>query len=498
MRQELTIMPRPARAPSPSMRDLLAVFFRYKRTWRISFACAFVAVCCYGLLSDRYQSHMKVLVRHGRSDPIFGQSLPEPGLLSHAEVTEEEINSEVELLQDDEILATVAKSAGLASPGWFGQLTGEDDATRLARAVQRLRRKLEVESLPRTTLIAVKYPSSDPTQATRVLQCLAEAYLQRHARVRRPPDEAGFFDQQVSRSRQALVEAQRALLEFSRDEGVVSADLQRDAALAKLSETQASYAQVQVSLAETEHRIQSLNAQLSSLPERTITQLRNADNPLLMQQMKGKLLELQLERTELLTKFEPSYRLVHQVDHQIEQAKAAINAEEASPLRDQTTDQDPNHAWVRAELVRATVEKTGLEARMAATGTLLTSLKGAALQLGDRAVHQEALLQDVKAAEEQYLLYTRKREEARIGDALDQHNILNVSIAEQPVLPVLPARSVLGVGLIGLLSAGTLSTGLVFAADYLNPAFRTPDDVLACLGSPVLASLPSRSTPENL
>ena len=38
--------------------------------------------------------------------------------------------------------------------------------------------------------------------------------------------------------------------------------------------------------------------------------------------MKSKLLELQLKRTELLTKFEPSYRLVQEVDQQIAETKS--------------------------------------------------------------------------------------------------------------------------------------------------------------------------------
>ena len=496
MRQELRVMPRPARATSPSLRDLLSVLFRYKRTWRLTFVCVFLAACAYGLLSDRYQAHMKIMVRRGRSDPIFGQALPEQSLLSHGDVSEEEINSEVELLQDDEILATVAKASGLNAAGWLGQLTGEDEPTRLARAVKRLRRHLEVEPLPRTTLIAVSYHSSDPVQATRVLRCLAQAYLQRHARVRRPAGESDFFDQQLRRSRQTLEEAQGELLEFSRDEGVISAGLQRDSTLTTLSQTEAGYSQIQVALAENERRIFSLKSELQSLPERIITQLRNADNPQLQQQIKGKLLDLQLKRTELLTKFEPSYRLVKEVDRQIAEAEATIKAEEQSPLRDQTTDQDPSHEWVKAELVKAEVEKTGLEARYAATGSLLARLRIAAQQLGDRAVHQDSLMQEVKAAEEQYLFYNKKREEARIGDALERENILNASIAEPPVVPALPARSALSVGLIGLLSAGTLSTGLVFAADYFNPAFRTPDEVLAYLGSPVLASLPPKDSPQ--
>jgi uncharacterized protein involved in exopolysaccharide biosynthesis len=102
------------------------------------------------------------------------------------------------------------------------------------------------------------------------------------------------------------------------------------------------------------------------------------------------------------------------------------------------------------------------------------------------------LVHDLKSAEDRYLLYVDKREEARIGDALDLGGILNVAIAEQPVVPELPKLSELTFGLIGLVLAGTVSVSLAFAADYLSPAFRTPDEVVDFLRAPVLASLPQR------
>ena len=59
------------------------------------------------------------------------------------------------------------------------------------------------------------------------------------------------------------------------------------------------------------------------------TVVRNSDNPQLLQQLKSTLLNLQLKRTELLTKYEPTYRLVQEVDQQIADAKNAISAEDA-------------------------------------------------------------------------------------------------------------------------------------------------------------------------
>ena len=78
------------------------------------------------------------------------------------------------------------------------------------------------------------------------------------------------------------------------------------------------------------------------------------------------MLELELKRTDLLTKFAPSYRLVQEVDQQIAETKNTIAQEELNPLRDQSTDLDPNHAWAKSELVKSQVELSALQARAAA------------------------------------------------------------------------------------------------------------------------------------
>jgi uncharacterized protein involved in exopolysaccharide biosynthesis len=221
-----------------------------------------------------------------------------------------------------------------------------------------------------------------------------------------------------------------------------------------------------------------------------VTVIRNSDNPQLAEKMKSKLLELQLKRTAMLTKFQPSYRLVQEVDQQIAETRESIATEDKSPLRDQTSNQDANHEWAKGELLKAQVELGTLEAHGKATSLQVAGYRDSAQRLGGNAIRQGELLGELKVAEEKYLLYVNKREEARIEDAMDQGGILNVTVAEEPRVPALPAQAIWVFGVIGVVLGGTLGTGIAFAADYLNPGFRTPDEVIAYLGTPVLASLP--------
>lgn len=199
---------------------------------------------------------------------------------------------------------------------------------------------------------------------------------------------------------------------------------------------------------------------------------------------------MQLKRTELLKLYEPSYRLVREVDEQIAQAQATIAVETESPLREETTEKDPHYEWAKAELEKAQVEDSALQAREARTQWELSQSWARAQRLGESAIRQEDLLRNMKTAEETHLLYARKSEEARIGDALDERGILNVAIVESPRAPALPKHAGWLVMLSGFVAASGVSALAAFAADALDPALRTPDDVLAYLNLPVLASLP--------
>jgi succinoglycan biosynthesis transport protein ExoP len=490
MAEELTIIRKPVPAISPTMRDLLAVLFRQRRLALFSFMATFLAVLGYGMLAPSYQAHMNVLVRRGRVDPLVTPAPTPSPMFQRDEITDEELNSQVELLRDDEILRTVVQATAPAGSPWYERYLGGSEEVRLARSVRRMARRLMVVPIRKTNIIQVDYSSSDPAQAAAVLHSLAHAYLERQQRVRRPSGEYEFFDQQVTQSRRGLLDAEFRLMDFSSDQGVVSAAQERDMALQKLSDAEANDRQTQVTIVEIRRRIRDLESKLRSLPERTLTVIRNSDNPQLTEKMKSKLLELQLKRTELLTKFQPSYRLVQQIDQQIAETRASILGEEHSPLRDETTNQEPNHEWAKSELIKAQVELGTLEAHGQAVRIQVTGYREVAQRLGGNALRQGELLAELKVAEEKYLLYVNKREEARIENALDQGGILNVTIAEEPRVPALPVRAGWVFGLIGVMLGSTLSTGLAFTADYLNPGFRTPDEVVDYLGVPVLASLP--------
>ncbi|MGO9402226.1 MAG: GumC family protein [Terriglobales bacterium] len=475
------------KAISPTPRELAATLFRRPRLVAASFGFALLATMLLVVFSARYESHFKVLLRRGRFDPVASSQPPSAMDFTRPDITEEELNSEVELLRDEDLLKQVVKRAGLVP----ANVPDVDRPAETEHAVRKLARRLDVDALKKSNLIQVSYKDTDPERAARILAALSTLYVQRHANLQRPPGEIQFFDQQTAEYEKRLHRSEAELVQFTRARGVASAALERDIALQKLGEADAAYRQIDQDRVETERRIASLGEQLKSFPSRSVTLKRWADNPEALEKMKTHLLELLLKRTELLSRFEPTYRPVQEVEQEIAETRAQIAAEALTPVRDETTDKDPNYEWARMEMEKGQVQWDGLRARQADAAAQVASLRQVAQQMQSDSVDQQDLILAAKADEDNYLLYLRKREEARIGDALDESRILNVAIVEPPVAPALPVHSMFLYLLLAFGLATAFSVGVGFATEYFDPTIRTPSEAHLLLGVPVLAWLPA-------
>jgi uncharacterized protein involved in exopolysaccharide biosynthesis len=485
---------------SHSLRDLAAILFRHNRLMALAFAGVLTgAVMVAALQANQYKSHMKILVKRERVDPVVtAQSSTIPQFSTP--VSEEELNSEVELLTSSDVLEKVVVGSDLqksdsvlarlfAGRKKSGAAQTAEEQISVAEAVAKLAKDLKVAVVKRTDLISIDYQSSDAKLAARVLNNLANSYLEKHVEVHRPPAAVDFFQQEAKRYQAGLADAEARLVDSTKD-GAISAQQQKETALQKLAEFEATARQTQEAIAETQQRIRTLEAQATSTPPRMVTQVKDSDDSVLLSGLRSNLLTLELKRTELLEKFEPTYRSVQEVDAQIAQTRAALEAAERSKLHDETTDQDPTFAWVRGELAKAKTDLAGYQAKAAAAAQAVNAYRETARQLEQKEVEQSDLMRNVKTGEENYMLYLQKEEEARISEALDRRRIINVAIAEPPMVPSLPSNPRYLTVVMGGIFAIFMSVGLAFVADRVDPTFRTPDEVRSFLDIPVFASFP--------
>jgi uncharacterized protein involved in exopolysaccharide biosynthesis len=474
-------------------REIVAAVFRHKRLAIVCCAAVVLGALLAAIFLPKYEARMQLLVKRERVDPIV---TPDQGTQVQFQntVSEEEMNSEAELLKADDVLRKVVVTNGLQT-NEGGLLRTGNEEQKIAAAVRHLRSKLNVDPGRKTSLISVTYESRDPQLAASVLRTLGDAYLDKHMEVNRPHGQFSFFEKQAEQTRKGLADAEAKLGQFAKDNGAVAPEIERDITLQKLNEFKFALEQTRASIRETENRIAELTRLQTSTPDRITTQSRRADNPQLLQQLKSTLLNLELKRTELLTKYQPTYRAVQEVDKQIADTKTSIAAEDARPVREEVTDQNPTHEWIRSELTKAKADLTSLQARERVTMGSIKEYEDRAQRLQAAGLQQQDLLRTQKEQQDNYLLYAHKREEARITEALDKGRILNVAIAEAATPPALPAHPAWMYGLFGALAGLVLSVGLVFAAEYTDSSYRTPDEVNHDLGIPVLAAIPRETNP---
>jgi uncharacterized protein involved in exopolysaccharide biosynthesis len=501
-----------------TLRDFSGALFRQAH---VAIGCFLVlvagVVALILMIPDRYQSELRILVKHDRADSLITSSQGSERA-TPPDVTEQELNSEVELLQGPDLLEQVARDTRLAerSPqaSWHPVLVRAARATGLAdrwplvtppvapeetlsRAVTRLRDGLQVAPIRRTWMISVTYASPDPRLSTEVLETLTRLYLEKHLAVRRPPGTRQFFVDQAAQAAEELRAVQAQVRVFSEEHGTVSAADEKDAVLGKLTEFESLKRQTEAALAEAAGRLTALEVERARTPARHTASITTGDATGFTQEMQSKLAALQLRRTELLQKFTPEYRLVADLDQQIDQTRSALAEARRSQLKQETTAENPTMRWLENEIARVRTEHAALWARTKALTATSARYRAEAQSLDAEDIQQAELLRQVKAAEDKYVLYQRKQEEARISDALDRTRIANVAVVQAPEVPFepLPRHPVMWMA-IGLLVAMVLSVGIAVMKDVVSSSvrIRTPDELQTTLDDvPVLAWVPAEA-----
>lgn len=492
MEEHITLARSRRRAVGFTSRGFLAILFRNKRLIVLSFLGVFLGVvAAVVIMPPQYQAEMKILVERSRLDPLVSPSEKSDLPSQPANLSEEEVNSEVDMLENQDLLTQVVVECGLHNKQltWWRRLVGmPSEETRIAQAVRALQTQLEVDPPNRSNLITVTYTSNDPKQAAQVLQSLGNHYLLKHVEVHRTGGTSEFFNSEVAKVRERVSSAQARLREFGRSDYIINADAQKTALLQKIVDFESTLRTTEASISETQQKINSIKTQMKTTPQRMTTQVRTSSA--LLDQLKSTLFGLQLKKRELLAKYEPSYRLVRDIDKQIAETEQAIAAAQKAPTAEETTDKDPTYQWLASELAKSQAELAAYTARANATKQSLSTLRVEAMNLRDKETEQKNLLREVAVAEDSYVAVLRKQDEARFADAMDRQRIVNAAIAEPPSVPVLPVSSPILKVALGMVLAGMISIGLAFASDYCDPSFRTPEELEGFLDIPVLAAFP--------
>ena len=478
-------------------RDLLMPLFRRKGLFAVTFVALLLCTVAVAYsLSHQYNAKMEILVNRERMDPMVTSQATNQTPVTPPPVTETEINSEVELIKSPDILKEVVLANGLNKVEQ-GKLSAfltpaHDGDWYTSKAVKNLINGLKIGVITKTDVIEVDYKASDPAIAYGVLNKLASLYLQKHLAVRRPQGSYDFFANQTEKYDRALKDSEMRLAAFGDAAGTAAPDVQRTFMAQELINSDSMLHQAEQAVAADEQRIRNEQAQLKNTPARSSTLETSTTPDVLLQQLGSSVLAAQVKRTQLAMKYDPSYPLVREADDELAQTQAAYAEAQKTKFLNQTTDRDSAYELLRLDLAKTQADLAAQQATVQALQQSRATINRQMVQLEHASLKHSDLLRDVKANEDNYLLYLAKREQEHTSDALDQKRIGNVAIAVPPQMPVLPMYGMPMVLLVGFALALFVSVATAYAGDYMNSSIRTPSEINEILGIPALASFPRR------
>jgi uncharacterized protein involved in exopolysaccharide biosynthesis len=493
----------PGRSSPDTLRTFLSALFRNKRLMKVTFvsvlAGAIVAIAVYGV---KYEAETQIVVKHRRADQVVSTDANSRDETNSTDVpTEREINTEISILRSNDLLETVVKDLHLDEREkhlWNVFLPWRNSQWRIATAEQRLRDGLKIDEIPQSNVIHISLRSHYPELAAQILNDLDKQYMAKHLAVYRPPGVYDFFHNQTQHYQQQLQDSEKQLASYDLSKDSTDPALEKEILVRKAGEFEGTLHETESDMRQTQRQISEIQAELSKTPDRLTTQVTSGDNPQLLANLKSSLADLQTRRTDLLTKYQPSYRLVQDVNKQIAELNAQIASEGQNPVKQQSSSQNPTYLLLQSELVKANADLSGYNAKLRATEPIIDAYKQQALLIDQKAIQRTDLLRNIKTAEDSYLLYVQKQEQARISEELDKSRVLNVSVAEMAIVPSFPVYSPWLMVVAALTLALMMSIAVGFLSDYFDPTFRAPEEIEVFLGVPLLACFAKGGSPVGL
>lgn len=460
-----------------SLRDIAAILLR--RKWQILaiFVLVFAGVTAGTLMMPKqYESHMMILVKNERADMVVTAD-SNTGTGYQGAVSEEQINTEIELLNSNSLLRQIVEKCGLdKTENASGSPASERPAVVIEKAVARLQKSLSITPVRKANVIQVDYTSKDRHLAAAVLRQLSDSYLEAHLRLHSTPGTYQFFASQTARYQQELNDAEAKLTAFRHQDDIVMLEQQKEVMLQKASESQSALLQAEATIGKYTDKIADTRRQLASDAPRVVTQSRTGPNQYSVDHLSAMIADLQNKRTELLSKFRPDDRLVLEVEQEITDTRSALERATKSAAIEESTDVNPVRQTLDISLAKDQADLAGIQARRQSLVGQTQSYRRQLMTLGNATAQFDDLTRARKEAEDNYLLYSRKTEEARIAESLDRQKIANAAIAETPVEPQLPSKPNVPMNIaLGVLLAGFLSIGIAFSAEYFGQSGGVSD-----------------------
>lgn len=449
-----------------SLQEYLGILL--KRRWAaLSIFITLVAtVVLYSFAATPvYQATTQLLIEQER-----------PRILEGSEVTpkaggDEFYQTQYKLLESRALAKKVIDKLNLAKhPAYreiFASLPEDAEPEQLQQAEERLisavLSSLEVSPIRNSSLVEVSFYDPDPRLAARVVNTLAQAYIEQSLELRfaAAQETAQWLQKKIAEGRQKLEDSETRLNRYKRTHNIVTWEDKESITAQKLGQLNQALVEAQTKRLEVETRFHQVS---QGQPIAEVL-----DNPVI-HALKAQEAAIIGEQSELARKYGPKHPRMIRLANELAAIRSKMAAEMNTVVQ-----------AIKNQYQMTQAQENNLKAALEAQ-------KDQTQDLGDKAVQYRVLLRDVETNRALYENLLKTLKETTATQNVPATNIRIVYPAAVPSNPVKPrkVRNTLLAVVMGLVLGG----GLALTLERLDNTFKTPQEVEAWLDLPNLALIP--------
>jgi len=325
--------------------------------------------------------------------------------------------------------------------------------------------KTDVSPVRRSNLVEVSFRSEDRELAARIINKLAEDYIQENLEVKWNETEKAsqWLQGKLVDLKGKLEKTEDALEAYAKANSILFVNDKQEMATERLNQLLTEYTKAQADRYQKE-------SQNSLVEEGKIQDLPDVLGNRMIQDLEERLADAQKDYANILATVKPDFPKARQYQRQIDSLEADIDKQK--------------------EAVTQTIvdQYKSAEAREKYLQQAVADQKKVVDDIAERSVQYNILKREVDTNRQLYEGLLERMKEAQISATSTASNIRIIDNAETPKSPVSP-RVMLDL-VAGLILGLGLGVGLAFFQEYLDKTLKDPDEVEKLLRLPSLGVLP--------
>ena len=471
--------------------DVVMAVFRSPIKFTFWFIVFFaLVVLAYLVVPRSYSSDGKLFVQVGRSSVGAGPTTS-AGTISLQDSRATEVKSVVDLLGSRKLAAKVVDIVGVerilkpnSAIGRFiedlpefelGSMEIEDDETELSgeeidainrrnEAIKSLMSDLSLGHEKNTTVVSVSVKSQTPFLAKDIVQAYLDEYQKVHVDIN-APQGGGFYDEQLTIYKTALVDSEKKIEQFRSGLNVLDVKSARELLQKEIDQLRLDALTTAVKLSEAKEKSFKIQNSYSQVPE-FVVGVDTTTSSLARDKARESLYNLQLEESEMASKYNAGNPKLVAIQNTIKGAKRQLKAIPKT-FKEAERQMNPARKEILVLLTEASAESDGFQKRLQATETLIGMKVSEVNRLNRLALEEAALMREAEINKKTMLIMADKSAESATIDALDSESISNVAVAQMAsLIPKKVFPSGLMFGVIGGALSALLATMMTFLKDF--------------------------------